>query len=181
MHIISLLLALQAAPTTAPPPRLAVIVGRANNPLTQPSFERWVDTSANRFASRFSVTALPLPDTDQQSPNPTECNALNVVGFLAPSRIWHMSSTTVYMTTRLVIYTCAGDRFFDGSSTLTEPRDQDMIPQKQAEAAATRGTEALLVKFAQFVQGHQVLWSRFRESGSLRELTPAPASSTPRA
>ena len=67
-----------------------------------------------------------------------------------------------------MIFDCDGDRIFDDSAEFMEPRNQATIPQEQIESAASGATDMLLAKFSQFVSSHQVLWSRFLATGSLR-------------
>ncbi len=164
---LSLLLAVQ---TPAPVPQLALVVGRTAQPVMQPSFERFANDAATRFASRFSVVAVPMPGSERpQHVNPTLCNSLGVVGFLAPARHWHTTPTAVIATVRLVVLDCAGNRFFDDSAEFMEPRNEATIPQQQIESAASGATAVVLAKFSQFVSNHQLLWSRLLQTGSLRE------------
>ncbi len=165
-----LLLALIAAlQTPAPSPRLALVMGKTGEPVMQPSFERFSNDAATRFASRFSVSAVPIPGNERpQSANPALCNSLGVVGFLVPARHWHTTSTAVSATARLVIFDCDGDRVFDDSAEFMEPRNEAAITQEQIESAASGATDVLLAKFSQFVSSHQALWSHFLATGSLR-------------
>jgi hypothetical protein len=179
LFLLSLLLAVQT-PASAPSgqsPRLAIVVGNASQPAMQPSFERLANDFATRFAKRFSVTALPLPAGVPSVANPALCSSLGVVGFLIPGRHWHISSTTVTTSVRLIIFDCDGDRFFDDSAEITEARNHAMIPGAQIDSITSHATDMLLAKFAQFESGHQVLWSRFLATGSLRDTSPSPSPS----
>jgi len=182
LFLLALLLAVQTptptltpSPTPAPAvqsPRLALIIDRAIRPVTQPSFDRWVNDAAARFATRFSVTTVPVPPDDPQPfADPRFCASSHVVGALIPERHWHISSTTATVTVWYVIFDCDGDRFYDDSATLTEKRNHAMIPQAQIESIASHATDMLLAKFATFISGHQVLWSRLLATGSLRDLS----------
>ncbi|MGC2243412.1 MAG: hypothetical protein WBA06_07295 [Candidatus Aquilonibacter sp.] len=178
--LLALIVALQT-PSPAPtsqPPRLALVLGKANEPVMQPSFERFSNDAATRFANRLSVSTVPIPgDERPQVANPALCNSLGVVGFLVPARHWHTTSTAVTATARLVIFDCAGDRLFDDSAEFSEPRNQAVIPQEQIESAASGATAVLLAKVSQFVNSHQELWSRLLATGSLRNTTPSPSPS----
>ncbi len=168
LFLLALLLAVQT-PTSAQSgqtPRLAFVVGKANQPAMQPSFERFSYDAATRFASRFAIVAVPIPGEDRpQFANPALCNSLGIVGFLVPIRHWHTTSTAV-TAVRLIVFDCAGDRFFDGSAEFMEPRSEAAIPQEQIESTATGATDVVSAKFSQFVSGHQVQWSRFLATGS---------------
>ncbi|HTV93042.1 MAG TPA: hypothetical protein VMG98_10020 [Verrucomicrobiae bacterium] len=164
LFFLALLAALQ---TPAPIPRLALVIGRANQAVMQPSFERFSNDAATRFASRFSVVAVPVPgDERPQHANLSLCNSLGVVGFLVPARHWHTMPTAVSATVRLVIIDCAGNRFFDDTGDFAEPRSETTIPQTQIESAASGATAVVLAKFATFVSRHQELWSRFLATGN---------------
>ena len=168
------------APTGwGPAPRLATVVGIASTPLTQPRFERFVDEASTRFAARFSVTALPIPVVNRpQFANPALCKSLGIVGFIVPAWHWITTSKTVSATARLFIFDCAGDRFFDDAATFTEPRNGALIPQAQIESTSSQAIGLVLEKFATFVSGHKVLWSRVLATGSMRDATletPSPA------
>ena len=169
LFLLALLLAVQT-PTSAQSgqtPRLAFVVGKANQPAMQPSFERFSYDAATRFASRFAIVGVPMPGSERpQSVNPALCNSLGIVGFLVPIRHWHTTSTAVTATVRLIVFDCAGDRFFDGSAEFMEPRSEAAIPQEQIESAATGATDVVFAKFSQFVNSHQVQWSRFLATGS---------------
>jgi len=156
--------------------RFAVVVGKAIHPITQPAFDRWANEAAAAFAREFLVTAVPMP-AGFTSADPALCSSLGVVGFLVPSRLWHMSSTTVTMTVRLTIFDCDGDRFFDDSATQQEARNQSQIPQAQADSLAWGATVMLLNKFSKFEAGHQVMWARLLANGSLQDASPSPSPS----
>jgi hypothetical protein len=85
--------------------------------------------------------------------------------------------TAVTATVRLIVFDCGGNRFFDDSAEFMEPRNHSVLPQEQIESAARGATDVLLAKFAQFVSGHQVLWSQFLATGSLRDVSPSPSPS----
>jgi len=177
--LLALIIALQTpAPAPAPAPRLALVMVKAGQPIMQPNFEHFSNALATRFANRFSVSTVPIPGTERpQFANPALCSSLGVVGFLVPGRHWHIDSAAVTTEARLVIFDCDGDRFFDGEAELTEPRNQAMIPGAQIDSLASHATDLLLTKFATFVSGHQILWARFRATGSLRDTSPSPSPS----
>jgi hypothetical protein len=182
--LLALLLAVQTptpTPTPAPTgqlPRLALVVGKAVRPVMQPSFERFANDTATRFANQFSVVAVPMPGNDRpQYANPALCKSLDVVGFLVPGRRWHLDPKAVSVTSYLVIFDCEGDFFFDDEEDFSEPRNEAMLPQAQIDSAGSHATDLVLAKFAAFVSGHQVLWSRFLTTGSIREVSPSPSPS----
>jgi hypothetical protein len=166
--LLSLLLLAQAlSPTPSAPPRLAFVVGKTTQPDMQPSFERFANDVATRFANRFSVVVVPVPGIERpQKVNAALCNSLGVVGFLAPARHWRTASTAVTATVRLDIINCAGERFFDDSGEFMEPRNAATVTQEQIESAASGATDVVFAKFAQFVSGHQTQWSQFLATGS---------------
>jgi len=180
IFLFALLVAVQtpASAPSGPVPRLALIVGRAASPVTQPSFARWAHDAAMRFAQRFSIVTVPVPPNDPHPfANPAFCDSSGVVGALVPGRHWHITSTTVTVSVWYVVFDCDGDRFFDESAELTQNRNLAMIPQAQIESVASHATDMLLEKFSGFIAGHHVLWSRLLATGSLREVSPSPSPS----
>jgi hypothetical protein len=176
--LLSLLLAVQTPTPTPALPRLALVVSTAGDPAMQPNFERFAIDAAMRFAKQFSVGVQPEPGSDRpQFANPAFCGPLGVAGFLIPGRRWHINSEVVSSTVSVVIFDCDGDRFFQQSADFTELRNQAMIPGAQIDDASSHALDLLLAKFARFVSGHQVLWSRLLATGSLRAASPSPSTS----
>jgi hypothetical protein len=178
LFLLALLLAVQTAttPTSPAPLRLAFVVGKTSQPDMQPSFERFANDVATQFANRFSVVTVPVPSSGRpQQVNPALCNTLGIVGFLVPTRHWQTGATSVIATVRLVVYNCAGDRFFDDSGDFMEPRIHTTVKQEQIESTASGATGVVLAKFAQFESSHQIEWTRFLATGPLRDVSPSPS------
>jgi hypothetical protein len=107
------------------------------------------------------------------------CHQVHVHGFLLPGRSFKIDDASVTVSARVRVLDCLGDIFFDGASSQSEARDQNVVPQTQLDAVQAKAIDDVAAKFGAFRTEHEPQWNVLVKTGTLDGSSSAPAVTTP--
>ncbi|MGB6062447.1 MAG: hypothetical protein WBG27_12130 [Candidatus Aquilonibacter sp.] len=157
------------APTSTPAPRLGYIHPKASYSIYQPVLDRYAGDVQQQLAAAEPVTIVPVPyDINFPGLNATLCKSLQLSGFVRPWRHGQGDSSTVTIDARLWITDCYGNLFYAHTSSSSEPRHENILPQTQLDEAQARAVAAFLKDFEAYRQTHDITWNRMMQTGSMK-------------
>jgi hypothetical protein len=109
------------------------------------------------------------------------CQQIHVLGFVAPNRTFKIDDASVTVSARVRVLDCLGNIFFDGASSQSEARDQNVVPQTQLDAVQAKAIDDVAAKFGAFRTEHEPQWNVLVKTGTLDGSSSAPAVTTPSA
>ncbi len=109
------------------------------------------------------------------------CRTLHVYGFVLPGRTFKIDDTAVTVSARVRVMDCLGNVFFDSSSSESDDRNQDALPQTQLDSVEAKAIADVAAKFGAFRSEHETEWNVLVKTGTLDGAPIAPAVTTPSA
>jgi hypothetical protein len=109
------------------------------------------------------------------------CTTVHVYGFVLPGRSFKIDDASVTVSARVRVFDCQGKVFFDGESSQSEARDQNVVPQTQLDAVQAKAIADVAAKFGAFRTEHEPQWNALVKTGTLDGSSSAPAVTTPSA